>query len=168
MRTIKKFHGEHRWLSSFSPAIVHVPLACGDSRLKGATVGLPTLEHGYVVMKAGSWTSFHNATGESLVHFVELTPGQAKRLGREVVLSSIWDEVKSQVMLGLLRQKFASPSWLGDMLMATEDAHLIEGNHWHDLEWGVCYCEKCGGQGKNLLGQLLMQVRGELNEEIEE
>ena len=35
---------------------------------------------------------------------------------------------------------------------------LVEGNTWGDRYWGVY-----NGQGKNWLGRLLMQVRGEID-----
>lgn len=38
-----------------------------------------------------------------------------------------------------------------------ETAQLIEGNHWGDTYWGVCY-----GQGLNHLGKTLARVRAEL------
>jgi predicted NAD-dependent protein-ADP-ribosyltransferase YbiA (DUF1768 family) len=34
---------------------------------------------------------------------------------------------------------------------------IIEGNEWHDYFWGVY-----NGKSKNVLGQLLMAIRGEL------
>jgi hypothetical protein len=55
--------------------------------------------------------------------------------------------------LELLAQKFSYP-YYRDLLLATGDAELIEGNVWNDVFWGVC-----NGIGKNWLGKLLMQVR---------
>lgn len=83
-------------------------------------------------------------------------PGDAKRLGRAVPLRPDWDDVKEQVMLGLLRQKFSDDP-LRSRLLATGDAVLIEGNTWGDRYWGVS-----GGQGLNRLGLMLMAVRQEL------
>lgn len=45
---------------------------------------------------------------------------------------------------------------LSEMLEATGDAELIEGNHWGDTFWGVC-----NGVGQNNLGKLLMAIRSE-------
>lgn len=89
------------------------------------------------------------------------TPGQAKRLGRQVVLRIDWEEYKDKVMLDLLRKKFARGTDLAKRLNATGEAILIEGTTWHDQYWGVCTCPKCGGKGRNILGQLLMIVRTE-------
>lgn len=89
------------------------------------------------------------------------TPGQAKRFGRRVALRPDWENVKYDVMLQALRLKFADPG-LKQKLLDTGDAELVEGNYWHDNVWGRCNCPECGGQGKNHLGRLLMQVRSEL------
>lgn len=87
------------------------------------------------------------------------SPYAAKKLGQSVKLRPDWEEVKVQVMRGLIRQKFENP-FLRPLLTATSDAELIEGNHWHDRFWGVC-----GGIGQNWLGRLLMEVRDEINTE---
>ena len=60
----------------------------------------------------------------------------------------------------LLRLKFAQP-YLRDLLIATGEQKLIEGNYWHDNFWGSCSCEKCGDKGENHLGRLLMKLRSE-------
>jgi ribA/ribD-fused uncharacterized protein len=84
------------------------------------------------------------------------TPGDAKRLGRKCTIRPGWDFMKVSEMLRLLRQKFQDPD-LKALLLATEDEHLEEGNHWGDRFWGTV-----NGVGSNRLGQLLMQVREEL------
>ena len=93
-----------------------------------------------------------------------LTAGGSKRRGNEIKLRPDWDEVKYQVMLDLIREKFARPAY-GALLLATGDAELIEGNTWHDNIWGVCVCGACkasGVKGNNCLGEILMRVRSEL------
>ena len=89
------------------------------------------------------------------------TPGKAKRLGRKVSLRKDWEDIKEEVMLTGLRHKFSNPE-LRKKLLATGNEELIEGTTWHDNYWGICDCKTCGGQGKNRLGKLLMQVREEL------
>jgi len=69
--------------------------------------------------------------------------------------------MKADIMLELLRLKFAFYD-LGMLLLATEDAVLEEGNWWGDTYWGVC--PSGSGNGENMLGRLLMQVREELKE----
>ncbi len=59
-------------------------------------------------------------------------------------------------MDSFLREKFSPEMILSEMLEATGDAELIEGNHWGDTFWGVC-----NGVGQNNLGKLLMAIRSE-------
>lgn len=93
------------------------------------------------------------------------SPKEAKRLGRQCPIRSTWEDEKGAVMLTLLRIKF-SRTVLAEKLLATGDAELIEGNWWHDIEWGVCTGKCKRGphepRGENMLGKLLMQVREEL------
>jgi len=91
-----------------------------------------------------------------------MTPGEAKRAGRTILLREDWNEVRLIIMLQLLRQKFRQPK-LGKMLLDTGSDYIVEGNQWHDSFWGVCSCQKCKDiQGQNNLGRLLMQVRSEI------
>jgi predicted NAD-dependent protein-ADP-ribosyltransferase YbiA (DUF1768 family) len=53
-----------------------------------------------------------------------------------------------------LTAKFTIPE-MKDKLMATGDAYLEETNTWDDVYWGVC-----NGVGKNMLGRMLMYIRG--------
>jgi ribA/ribD-fused uncharacterized protein len=94
-----------------------------------------------------------------------LTPGQAKRMGRQVALRPDWEEVKEDIMFLGLCLKFADEQ-LADWLVETGDEPLEEGTTWHDNEWGNCSCPKCRNiEGKNKLGKLLMKVRGMIREE---
>lgn len=78
---------------------------------------------------------------------------------KELNLPKNWDEISYDIMLDILRAKFAVPE-LAEMLEATGDAELEEGNHWHDNRWGRCTCEKCSTkESKNWLGEILMRVR---------
>ena len=88
--------------------------------------------------------------------------GEAKRLGRSVILREDWEQIKIGLMEKLLKEKFANPN-LKELLLKTGDANLIEGNDWGDNFWGVCR-----GIGHNHLGKLLMKARDELREENNE
>lgn len=91
-----------------------------------------------------------------------LTPGQAKRLGRNCQLRKDWELVKDNIMKEIVYEKFIQNSDLLQRLTNTGTLFLEEGNNWHDKYWGICYCLSCGGQGKNKLGKILMQIREEL------
>ena len=85
------------------------------------------------------------------------TPGQAKRLGRQVTLRPDWEEVKKQIMYEICYEKFTQHEDLAKALLETGEQKLVEGNYWHDCYWGVC-----NGVGDNHLGKILMRIREEL------
>ena len=89
-------------------------------------------------------------------------PVIAKRLGRHETLPADWESTCFDIMSAILHQKFANPE-LARQLLATGDAYLEEGNHWHDNRWGHCTCDKCRDkEGQNWLGKILMGIRDEL------
>jgi hypothetical protein len=59
-------------------------------------------------------------------------------------------------MLDVLRIKFQVPE-LREKLLKTGDKYLEETNYWNDRYWG-----KYKDKGLNMLGHLIMAVRGEL------
>jgi len=120
-------------------------------------VTYPTVEHAFQAAK-----TFDPAERE-LIRDAN-TPQTAKRLGRGVALRADWEPVKYGLMRELLRQKFAIPE-LRQALLATGEAELIEGNNWNDRTWGQVLVQ---GQwvGKNWLGELLMEVRQEIKDEV--
>lgn len=91
--------------------------------------------------------------------FINLPPNEAKRLGRKVKLRSDWELVKDGIMYRIVMDKFLQNNDLMELLLDTKDAILIEGNTWNDTYWGCC-----NGQGKNVLGQILMKVRKEIKD----
>lgn len=137
---IDRFRGDYRFLSNFWLAFVV---------LDG--IEYRSVEHAYQAAKTLDPTWRSSIRGCP-------TPGDAKRMGRRVPMRKDWDDVKVDVMLDLLRQKFQHESlrWL---LLDTGNEELVEGNDWGDKFWG-----RCRGEGLNLLGELLMQVRSEIRD----
>lgn len=135
MNPIARFSGKHRFLSNFWPAEVELD-------------GLyyPTVEHAYQAAK--TFDSFWR----DIIRCAE-TPQEAKQTGRLAPLRHGWEEIRLEVMRGLVWQKFAHPD-LRAKLLATGTAELIEGNTWGDIYWGVY-----GGVGENNLGRILMNIR---------
>ncbi len=86
------------------------------------------------------------------------SPNKAKRVGRSITLRPGWNDIRLAVMARVLEAKFAEPK-MATLLLATEDALLIEGNWWNDRFWGV---DAKTGEGRNWLGRLLMVRRSEL------
>ena len=83
-------------------------------------------------------------------------PAWSNKLDRQGAVRPDWDAVKIGIMRQLLRDKFSEPK-LAEALLDTGDAELVEGNVWGNNFWGLSE-----GRGENMLGRLLMQVRGEI------
>lgn len=137
---IKEFRGKYYFLSNFYDFPV---------RYKGIE---------YLNNEAAfqSQKVLDNKQRESFSH---LNPSEAKRKGRRVKLRSDWEEVKDDIMYGIVLAKFTQDAKLMRMLLETGDKYLEEGNSWNDTYWGVCR-----GRGKNKLGKILMRVRQEIRE----
>ena len=65
------------------------------------------------------------------------TPKSAKQHGRKVKLRPDWENVKIQVMKNIVKDKFTRNEDIRQLLLATEDAHLEEGNFHGDKFWGT-------------------------------
>lgn len=131
------FQGDYRFLSNFWPAQVEFD-----------GWDYPTVEHAYQAAKCLEHESRISIRAAA-------TPGVAKRMGRFIKIRHDWDEIKVPIMENLLRQKFSHKP-LMDLLLLTEDKYIEETNTWNDTFWGVC-----NGTGKNVMGNLLMKIRGE-------
>lgn len=89
---------------------------------------------------------------------VTLRGTQYKSIETAIAQATISDDA----LLDLLGQKYQN-SALATQLTDTGNAKLINGNHNHDNDLGVCYCSQCqGSKGANRLGKLTMQIRQQL------
>lgn len=137
---IKEFQSENRFLSNF--------WFCNGVTLDGKNY--PSVEHAYQAAK-----TLDDKQREAIR--TAKTPGEAKKLGKSVTIRPDWEDVKIDVMYGLLKQKFSeSNPLLLKKLKDTGNQVLQEGNYWYDTFWGV---DLRTGKGQNNLGKLLMKVR---------
>ena len=83
----------------------------------------------------------------------------AARMGRsrEHPLRADWEIVKDDVVRTAVRAKFTQHPDLKSLLLATEDAQIVEHTK-NDGYWG----DAGDGSGKNRLGKILMEIRNEL------
>ena len=154
---IIRFDGtEHAFLSNFCVSEISIEAFPLD-KIETEPKNYVTTEHAFQAAKT------HDTKQREEIRLAS-HPSDAKRLGRKATLRDDWEIVKDDIMLFCLRKKFEIKE-LKEKLLATGDAVLVEGTRWHDNYWGVCYCEKCKGVGKNMLGKLLMQVRNEIKGE---
>ena len=111
-----------------------------------------TVEHYFQAMKFA---------GTPQAHAIQIAsaPMLAKQMGqsRAYPLRPDWEAVKDDLMRRAVRAKFTQHPDIRAVLLSTGDAELIEDAP-NDYYWG------CGadGTGKNMLGRVLMEVRGEL------
>ena len=116
--------------------------------------GVPwqTVEHYFQAMK------FPGTPHEEAIR-VSSAPMTAKQMGNDQArpLRPDWQAVKDDVMRRAVRAKFQQNPDIRAVLLGTGDEELIEDAP-NDEYWG-CGAE---GMGKNMLGKVLMEVRGEL------
>ena len=109
----------------------------------------PTSEHYFQAQKFA---------GTPHVETVRLapTPMAAANVGRDrsLPLRADWDQVKDDVMRRAVLQKFTAHPSIRAILLGTGDETLIEKTT-YDYYWGI----GTEGTGKNMLGQILMEVR---------
>ena len=151
MTVINDFRGEYGFLSNFHSS---------PFEYKGLVY--PNSEAAFQAQKC--------ATEEAKIKYTTTkNPVVIKSMGKkEPGLPANWDEISYDIMLDVLRAKFRDPA-LREKLLATGDAYLEEGNHWHDNRWGRCTCEKCKNkEAKNQLGKILMTIRDEIRSEMKE
>lgn len=91
------------------------------------------------------------------------SPMIAARLGRsrKVKIRREWESMKVGVMRDVVLAKFSQHSELRETLLSTGDAKLVEHTT-NDSYWG----DGGDGSGKNMLGQILMQVRERLRTQV--
>ncbi len=92
-------------------------------------------------------------------------PKRVKGLGRKVQNfdPAVWDKYKVLIVKSAVKSKFIFNANLKEKLLSTGDAYLAEASP-HDKIWGTGSKSKNPKfwKGQNLLGLILMEVRGEL------
>ncbi len=141
MHTILEFKGNYRFLSNFY-----------QCRFVWNNILWHSTEAAYQAAKTTSMQDW--------LYIRTLHPGDAKRYGRNLKLRSDWENIKHEVMLQIVREKFKQNPGLLKWLKGTGTSELQEGNNWGDHIWGIC--PPGSGNGENYLGRILMHVRGEL------
>lgn len=84
----------------------------------------------------------------------------AKKMGHKLPLPNDWEDTKANIMYGIVYAKFLQNMYLVDELVVTGEEEIIYTNDNGDKFWGVC-----NGEGKNMLGRILMEVRKEFIDE---
>lgn len=163
---IHEFRGEHLFLSNMQPLRFPILTIQGTYAYSS--------EHAYQAAKftdpvihrlVAHVTALERQKGERLDGISSKNLAHELIDGDESLKNPGWgDQMKLAVMEEAVRRKFIANPDLLDMLLATGDEELVEGNTWGDRFWGV---DPVGSEdGENHLGQVLMQVRGVLRKDI--
>ena len=147
---INKFYGNNLWLSNFAVCRIQYD--------------------GYVYSSTQAAYQAQKFEGTLLQKdrmkkiFTKIQPNEAKILGAIVPLRNDWEQVRVGIMKEILTIKFSQEHYK-DLLLSTGDEILQEGNYWHDTFFGKCYCQQHKGEGQNMLGKMIMQIRQKLRQE---
>jgi ribA/ribD-fused uncharacterized protein len=133
--------GPYGGFSNFSPYPIHLKWR-----------RWPTSEHYFQAQK------FLDPQDQERVRRAK-TASLAANLGRDRrrKIRSDWESVKVSVMREAIEIKFRQHPDLRDLLLSTGEAKLVERTN-KDRFWGA----GDDGQGKNMLGKILMEVRQKL------
>ena len=136
--------GEYGELSNFA----RYPIALRGKRW-------PTVEHFFQAQK------FAAPADQEAIRAAK-SPMIAARMGRSRTrkLRRDWEKVKLGVMRGAVEAKFRQHDDLGERLLATGEATIVEHTE-NDEFWG----DGGDGSGRNELGKILMAVRATLRAE---
>ncbi len=112
-----------------------------------------TSEHYFQAQK------FAGTEYEEIIRLLD-NPMKAAEMGRnrDLPLRKDWEQVKDDIMRKAVFAKFSQNEDIKKILLSTEKEELVE-NTSNDYYWG------CGkeGNGKNMLGKILMEVREKLS-----
>lgn len=137
-KSVRGFVGDYRWLSNFMPGRVE-----WEGRVYGSA--------------EAAYQSAKYPAAERDV-FTTLEPDPAKKLSRTKPYdTAAWELRKERAMRDVVWAKFSQNPELAAKLIATGARRLEETNWWGDTFWGVFK-----GEGKNVLGQILMETRTRL------
>lgn len=164
---IGPFEGKFGFLSNFH--VFKNPIY-RDVYLRGTWQQVPFFhtEGPYQIFKCQSEVThqfFFEYAGENLRWPpVCLPPNETKQMGKKVFLRADWEEVRVNLMTGLVEDKFFANIDIAEALLATGVEPICELNYWHDNFWGNCTCAKCKDiPGQNWLGRILMHTRWQLH-----
>lgn len=138
---VLEFKGHYKFLSNFYPA-----------KIRHEGMEYPSAEHVYQASKSDD-----HAVRARIAQCS--TAAKAKAAGRKVKMYSGFEANRVDVMKKIVRKKFVQNEYLLVLLLDTDDCFLAEGNWWGDTFWGIHE-----GHGRNMLGQILMELREELKD----
>lgn len=133
--SIHGFFKDYRWLSNFClKPVVFEGLEYSSN------------EHAYQAAKALDL--------ECRYKISLMRAGEAKAIGRFLDKRPNWEDIKVDIMTTINFEKYSRHLDLRQKLLITGKLRLEETNYWGDKFYGVYE-----GEGKNILGKMLMNIR---------
>jgi ribA/ribD-fused uncharacterized protein len=152
-KPIVRFDKENYYLSNFFPAQLNIRNRTTDT--------VYTFETNEAAFQAAKWSAMLDQSSEAIGAYIRKCSDThsatlVKRAGRSVKIDvDKWDAMKVYAMSDLVWTKFLQHEDLRQKLIDTGASLLVEGNDWGDVFWG-----RVDGRGLNVLGSILMNVRG--------
>lgn len=153
---VEKYHGKYLWAMEFSN--VHTTFEMQEPVILIDGIKYPSVE-----------AYFQSEKFVGLPHYLEAlqklqfsNPHEAFAVGRSYPLRPDWEHVKVEVMRKGVRAKFTQHLELKNILLSTGNHPLVQLKPSDDF-WGTGK----RGDGKNMLGVLLQQLRTEIRSENE-
>ena len=112
-------------------------------------ITFPTVEHFY------QWSKITNEKYKEMI-LQTPNPVEAKRIGgyKKARMRNDWDKIKFDVMYRAVKAKFEQHPELMNLLLNTGDSKLV-----HDSPWDNYWGNGPKGDGYNMLGKILMEIR---------
>lgn len=115
----------------------------------------PTSEHAYQASKCANINEIDRFTNP------KMHAGTSFKYGRKIKIRADWENIKNDTMGQIIFDKFTQNKKLADVLLATNDAYLIEHTPFKGRDkW---WADDFDGSGKNHLGIQLMKLRETLD-----
>lgn len=142
---IIKFEGSNFFLSNFF-----------ECNVKVGNLTFGSTEAAFQGAKYKAATCDQKEQFSYLEKMIKANPSESKKLGRRFPIDlDKWEAMKVRCMREVVKAKFDQHEDLRLKLIETGAALLVEGNTWGDVYWG-----RCNGRGMNILGSILMELRG--------
>jgi ribA/ribD-fused uncharacterized protein len=145
VQPIVRFENKHFFLSNF----FEIPVKVGNLTFGSTEAAFQGCK--YKAALVGQKEQY-----EFLEDMIQANPSQSKKLGKRLMIDvDKWEDIKVSCMREVVKAKFDQHHDLRLKLIETGASLLVEGNTWKDFFWG-----RCDGKGLNVLGSILMELRG--------
>ncbi|KAJ3268356.1 hypothetical protein HDV01_003095 [Terramyces sp. JEL0728] len=155
LKQVENHFGRHLWAIEFSN--VHTTFKFNEPEIQVDRITYPSVEAYFQSEKFNGMLHFEEAKSKLL----KSSPHEAFGIGRSYPLRPDWEDIKVEVMRKGIRAKFTQNFDLKQLLLSTGNHPLVQVKP-SDSFWGTGK----RGDGRNMLGVLLQQLRKELGDKV--